>query len=410
MKIGYLMQQGVDFRAEALDGPGQHVAEVVDHLRELGHDVPVVIGIDGQFLVASSTVQPLNRSEWRDILSRPGLVERALRRVQRVLRLPYLNLFESWRFARACQRVLSKCDVLYERVSWTGFGGVMAARLLNCPLVVEYNGDPLHDLDAKGIGPHGVQRKLTARLTGWAIRQADWVVASGEGWRQQLVETWRVDPARTSLVENGTGLVETLERSDLRSLKLKTTGAGTLALVYLGGFQPWQGVGVLLGAVAEARSFGIDVTLTLIGDGPGKDEMYDQAAELDLVGVCTFTGRLMPEHYGGLLAEADAGVSPYCGWAEFAGLKILDYKAAGLPTIASGRDGQPSTITHEVTGLVVPPCNGHALAAAIVRLAEDPSLRRKMGQKARAEAEQQHSWGIAAQSIESILQGVAKRD
>lgn len=408
MKIGYLMQQGVDLRAGALDGPAHHVAEVVAHLQGLGHDVPVLMGAGGQILLMLSTTQPLNSSDGREIPSDPALVERAIRRTQRSLHLPYLNLFESWRFARACQRLLSDCDVLYERMSWTGFGGAMAARLLRRPHVIEYNGDPLHDLDAKGIGPRGVQRALAKRLTGLTLRQADWVIASGEGWRRQLVETWRIDADRISLVENGTRLVETLERSDLRSFQSTSGEMASLALVYLGGFQPWQGVDVLLRAVADARALGTDVRLTLIGDGPGKDEIFLQAANLNLADVCTFTGRLDSDQYSGLLAEADAGVSPYCGWAEFAGLKILDYKAAGLPTIASGQDGQPTTITHEDTGLIVPPCNQAALTAAIVRLASDPGRRRRMGHQARAEAEHEHGWDITAMSIESVLRRIVK--
>jgi len=49
-----------------------------------------------------------------------------------------------------------------------------------------------------------------------------------------------------------------------------------------------------------------------------------------------FTGALSPKQYAPKLAALDIGVAPYCGATEFAGLKSLDYKAAGLAIIASG--------------------------------------------------------------------------
>ncbi|MDV7397278.1 glycosyltransferase family 4 protein, partial [Arthrospira platensis SPKY1] len=109
-------------------------------------------------------------------------------------------------------------------------------------------------------------------------------------------------------------------------------------------------------------------------------------------------------------AQADIGVSPYCGWPEFSGLKILDYKAAGLPTIASGQDGQPVTLRHEETGLIVPPCDGAALQTAIVRLCADAPLRRRLGQTARLEAERQHTWQHTVNRIEQVMLAAVKRD
>jgi glycosyltransferase involved in cell wall biosynthesis len=92
------------------------------------------------------------------------------------------------------------------------------------------------------------------------------------------------------------------------------------------------------------------------------------------------------------LAQADIGVAPYCGWMEYSGLKLFDYKAAGLAIIASGQNGQPATIKHGTTGLIVPPCDEGSLCEAICQLAEDEELRLKMGKAARVEAEQIHGW------------------
>jgi glycosyltransferase involved in cell wall biosynthesis len=88
---------------------------------------------------------------------------------------------------------------------------------------------------------------------------------------------------------------------------------------------------------------------------------------------------------------------------EFSGLKLFDYKAAGLATVASGANGQPTTLKHEQTALIVPPCDEDALSAAMIRLAHDAELRRQMGQAARLEAEACHSWRHTAVQITDIF-------
>ena len=99
-------------------------------------------------------------------------------------------------------------------------------------------------------------------------------------------------------------------------------------------------------------------------------------------------------------------MAPYCGWPELSGLKVLDYKAAGLPTIASGRDGHPPTLKHGQTGLIVPPCNTEPLCQAIVQLCADGVLRRRMGQAARLEAESMHGWDETARRLERVFNTV----
>ena len=120
----------------------------------------------------------------------------------------------------------------------------------------------------------------------------------------------------------------------------------------------------------------------------------------------TFTGKLKATDYAPYLAGADIGVSPYCGWPEYSGLKIFDYKAAGLACVASGEHGQPSTLNHGETGWIVPPCDEDALAEALFTLSENAELRRKLGQAARLDAERHHAWRHTALHLEKIFHSV----
>jgi len=94
---------------------------------------------------------------------------------------------------------------------------------------------------------------------------------------------------------------------------------------------------------------------------------------------------------------------------EFSGLKLFDYKAAGLAIIVSGRDGQPATIQHGVTGWIVPPGEDAPLSDAMQRLALDLKLRQEMGRAARLQAETTHGWQHTAMNLERIFFTVSKK-
>ncbi len=403
MNIGYLMQKGVDIRTPPYNGPANHVREVIQAWEKRGHKVRTLLQID-ETLWRTDDLETFTRVDVPRLdQGLPRLFERGARRLQAELRLPYAAFFESRRFGAAIEQELGTADLLYERLSWVGYGGGLAANRLKIPLVLEDNGDQLADLEAKGIAPTGLQKKLSVALMAQAVRRASHVISTGEGWRRKFINRWGCPHDKVTTVENGTSLVELLQRDQLRSFLPEEADARPAHLVYVGGFYPWHGVPILIQALADGLNKGLRMHLTLIGAGEGEAEARDLISRLGLAENVTMSGHLPPEAFAPLLADADIGLSPYCGWHEFSGLKIFDYKAAGLATITSGLNGEPKTIKDGGTGLIVPPCDQTALARAIQRLVDSPDLRREMGQAARLEAENCHSWSHTAAQIEEIL-------
>lgn len=402
MKIGYLLEQGVETRKRPFSGPANHIRHVMLALQQRGHQVRLLNRLDGQ-IYRSDDLENYTPVHVPGIDDGPfRRLESAVRRIQSTLRLPYVGYFEANRFAHAARQEMAGFDLLYQRNSWMGYGGGLAAQRLGIPLILEDNGDHLNDLEARGQAPTGLHRRLALALMRRGMARATHVISSGEGWRRAFIQRWAYDPARVTTIENGTELVHLLPRQALYHFQ-DAPARETATLVYVGGFYPWHGIPVLLPALAHALAQGARARLLLIGSGDGLAEAQQMVAALGLDAAVTFAGHLRAEQYAPLLAQADIGVSPYCGWPEFSGLKILDYKAAGLPTIASGQEGQPPTLCHEETGLIVPPCDGAALQTAIVRLCADAPLRRRLGQTARLEAEQQHTWQHTVDRIEQVM-------
>jgi glycosyltransferase involved in cell wall biosynthesis len=100
----------------------------------------------------------------------------------------------------------------------------------------------------------------------------------------------------------------------------------------------------------------------------------------------------------------DIAVAPYPPLERFyfSPLKILDAMACGVANVASDIGQVSELLTHEETGILVPPGDPDALAAALLRLADDAPLRERLGQNAAREAHARHSWVSRAEEFVSI--------
>lgn len=403
MKIGYLLQEGVpDIRKRPPSGAANHVVQVILELQKAGHAVRLLAKLDGRLWRSDDleTFIPVQIQRMDQGIFR--LVERGIRRIQSALKLPFANYFNSLRFAYACRQELSDCDLYYERMGWLGYGGGIAAQWQKIPLVLEVNGDHLGEFHSQGLRISRSQQTLSIFLMKKAARRVSHVVATGEGWRQKYIERWRADPSKVSVVENGSSLVDILQRGELRSFDNILTDS-TVNIAYCGGFEPWHGIPILIHASRRVIEQGGNIHLTLIGSGSEKEKIKNIIQEMGLEIYFSITDQVSIEELARYLAQSDIGVSPYCGRVEYSGLKLLDYKAAGLATIASGQAGQPASLEHGKTGWIVPPCDENALSEAILFLSANPHHRRNIGQQARIEAEEIHSWQYTVQQLSTIF-------
>jgi glycosyltransferase involved in cell wall biosynthesis len=110
-----------------------------------------------------------------------------------------------------------------------------------------------------------------------------------------------------------------------------------------------------------------DATLLVVGEGSRREALEAQAAALGVSRSVVFTGRR--DDVPAVTAALDVAVLP--SYREAQGLTILEAMALSRPVVASNVGGIPEMIEDGVTGLLVPPHDAGALAAAIVRLLTD---------------------------------------
>jgi ATP-binding cassette subfamily B protein len=103
----------------------------------------------------------------------------------------------------------------------------------------------------------------------------------------------------------------------------------------------------------------------------------------------------------GWLASMDVAVAPYPDLPDFyfSPLKVYEYMAAGLPVVASAIGQIPDVVGHEQNGLLVEPGSVDDLAAALLRLAQDPGLGVRLGTAAAETVRAEHTWDAVAARI-----------
>ncbi|MEJ5359467.1 MAG: glycosyltransferase family 4 protein [Desulfobacterales bacterium] len=173
---------------------------------------------------------------------------------------------------------------------------------------------------------------------------------------------------------------------------------GSLA-VALGHLVENKGHRVLIEAFRRVTERRTDLRLWIVGDGPLRADLERQAQGLRFPDRIRFTGRLADVHP--VLARADMVIQPSL-YREALSLALIEAAQHGLPAVASRLGGIPEVIAHGRTGLLVPPGDPEALAAAILQLAADPGLRSRLGRAARAEYEQRFRAERMIAEIEAV--------
>lgn len=183
---------------------------------------------------------------------------------------------------------------------------------------------------------------------------------------------------------------------------LPENGSAT-SFVFIGRLAPVKGVDVLLEAFALARQSAPDIRLTIVGDGPERARLEALAGPMGE--AVRFTGYLSQGEVAALLAGADALV--LASHAEGVPVVLMEAMAAGRAVIATDITGVPELVDDGVSGFLVPPGDPAAFAARMAEVAQDPDLRRRLGQAGKARVREAFDVHVEAARIGSLFAGTA---
>lgn len=188
------------------------------------------------------------------------------------------------------------------------------------------------------------------------------------------------------------------------------TREAAIRFISVGRISHEKGVAQTLAAFETVHAAHPASELIYIGEGPAEAELDHAISRSPAAAAVHRAGYQSPEALAQLLATAHVLVQhsrEVGGWVEGFGVMLTEGGAAGLPLVASRFGGIPDQVQDGVNGLLFPPENVEAQAAAMLRLATDEALRLRMGTEARRIAAGFDSSLLATRIEDELLAAMA---
>ncbi len=306
-------------------------------------------------------------------------------------------LAQAWRVAR---KIARRHHATVMHGHWVVPGGITAALAApDLPLVVSLHGSDVYV--AETFPP----ARAAARA---AFARAGAVTACSEDLARRAVAIG-ADPARVDVVPYGVDVDRFRPDPSARTRCRATLGvAPGVPLVFAAGrLVRKKGFEYLIDAL-PALTMARPVVVAIGGEGDLDHELRRRAEEAGVAQSVRFLGNLPQDDVAHYLAAADVVVVPSvrddAGNVDGVPNVVMEALASGTPLVTTPAGGIGAVVTDEHTALVAPERDVAALAAAIQRLLNDPSLGQSIGVRARTLAIRQFGWPRAAERFEAAFE------
>lgn len=242
---------------------------------------------------------------------------------------------------------------------------------------------------------NAVERSLSARLAlAFVARHCTRIVAVSQSVADSLAACG-VPPTKLQVIPNGVNIDHFMPLASSRAEARALLNLPEMAFVVASAarFSPEKGLDVLIQAARLRRH----MTFVIAGDGP-----QFEAQSNGLPPNVRLLGRL--DDIRPLLFAADVFAVP--SRREGQGIAALEAMAAGVPVVASHVGGLAEMLSDGETGLLVPPDDPEALAAALSRLQDDSRLRQNLAQSASALVQECYSLTLMLDRLTQLYREV----
>ena len=212
-------------------------------------------------------------------------------------------------------------------------------------------------------------------------RASDVLVAVSPEVRDDLVELGVAPREKFAVVRLGIPLAERLgdPSADLDFRALYGIPREAFVVGWVGRMTGVKDTGAVLEIVRATRDLGVDVVLCMVGDGPDREALEQQAHELGIARRTYFVG-YQPD-VAGYYRLFDAFVLPSVN--EGTPVSAIEALASGTPVVANRVGGVPDVVRDGLDGFLVEPGDVEHAASRVAQLARDGELRARLGASGR---------------------------
>lgn len=392
---------------ETISSAAVHITEVLSGLTRLGHNVMYA---DGQLFSTKKTII--------DNQKQTNITHNALWRFFKTLtvRLRFydevklvIDFFdEIGLFFSALVRVVRfKPDIIYRRHAL--FHSEYVFHLLfRIPCFNEVNG--LY-YDERKVGKNKDKLSLflfnVIERVGLAV--CSWHIVVTSKLKDVLHNDYGISEKRIVVIENGvnTDLFKPMDKEQAR-INLKLDAAKEY-VCFVGYLATWQGIEHLVKAMTYIIKENANTQLLIVGDGTIRDELEVLTEQLGMSDTTIFTGRVPYDQVPLYINASDVCVVPKIPMRSgYSPLKLCEYLACGKPVVASNISGFEVLLKYEC-GYLATPENAEDLAQAIIKLLQDASLRKTMGENGKKYVVENRSWDVVVKKIALVFENIKNK-
>lgn len=357
-------------RTASKDGQAVHIEEMIEALREQGHEVRVVSPGDDDASAQDSGHMGSDMGWVHQLKARMPKAVYELMELGYSL-LAYRKLMTAARDFRP--------DVIYERYNLFLLSGLMASRRLGIPMLLEVNAPLVQErsLHSGGLALTGLAR--WAEGTAW--RGADRVLPVTDVLADH-VRACGVPDSRIQVIPNGINRAHFAEAPTPQEAKTRLGLQGRLVLGFTGFVRDWHGVDRIVDWMATPQA-PAHTHLLVVGDGPVRADLEQQARALGLGDRVSFTGVIHRDQVPAHVAAFDIALQPAV--TTYASpLKLMEYLVLAKAVVAPSTPNLCEVLTHDLNAWLFDEEESGALENALTILCSDEVLRRRLADGAAA--------------------------
>lgn len=313
-----------------------------------------------------------------------------------------LSILHNGRVVRMIARIIarSRPDVIYQRHSSHNITGAMILRRHEVPYILQFDGS---EVWMKMHWSRTYFPRMLREAEHIALRCASLVTVVSEPMQRIAIECGAA-PDRVVIVPNGVDPVKFSPSVVPSPIRCMRGWEDAIVVGFVGTFDRWHGADVLAEAIGYAMQQNSSLRGLFVGDGATSGRVMEIIQRCGIADRIALIGRVPHEDVPAYLAACDilaVPTLPNPDGSEFFGspTKLFEYMAMGKAIVASPLGQVRSIIVDGETGLWCQPGDALSLANAIVRLAADPVLRNKLGEAARSQVIEHHSWSARARAL-----------
>lgn len=244
----------------------------------------------------------------------------------------------------------------------------------------------------------GIIFKLLHYVEQMNLKLADVVITTNESYKEIDIRRGNIKEEKVFVVRNGP------DPSRVRDVQpdMQLKNLGKYILIYVGCMGPQDGVDYLLKSIYHmvyviGRK---DIYCLIVGKGDSTDDLKMLSKQLNIEEYVKFTGYIPDDDLIRYLSTADICLDPnpsnplndVSTW-----IKVMEYMAMGKPTVSF--DLKETRFTAGEAAIYVPPNDVVEYAKAIVRLMDDPILRKRLGDYGREKIKKELNWDIVGKNL-----------